>query len=85
MWVPLVIVAMQAFFGVDLYAAGPAWLAANALFGLAVIPLAVFAAKRYGSRLREVSALGALADAIAGRSLAAALDSLDAIRRFEEE
>ena len=51
MWVPLLIVALRGLFGVDVYAAGPAWLVANALFGVAVIPLAIFIAKRYGSRL----------------------------------
>jgi hypothetical protein len=85
MWLPLAIVALRAFFGVDLYAAGWGWLAANALFGLAVIPVAIFLAKRYGDRLAAYSPLRALADTIAGRDLAEALDSLGAIRRFLED
>jgi hypothetical protein len=85
MWVPLLIVAMRGLFGVDVYAAGSGWLVANALFGLAVIPLAIFMAKRYGARIASSTPMRTLADGIAGRSLAAALDYLDAIRRFEEE
>lgn len=84
MWVPLLVVALRGLFGVDAYAA-PAWLVANALFGLAVIPLAIFIAKRYGSRLANFTPVRALADAVAGRSLVAALDRIDAIRRFESE
>lgn len=85
MWVPLLIVGVRGLFGADVYAAGSAWLVANALFGVAVIPLAVFVAKRYGSRLASLTPMRALADAIAGRSLAAALDHLAALRRFEED
>jgi hypothetical protein len=85
MWVPLLIVALRGFFGVDAYALNAAWLAANVLFGLAVIPVAVFLARRFGDRLKRMGFMRGLADAIAGRSLAAALDSLDAVRRFERD
>ncbi len=84
MWVPLFVVALQAFFGVDVYAAGWEWLCANLLFGLAVIPLAVAISRRYGSKLARIAPLRGLTDDIAGRSLVAAQDHLDAIRRFEE-
>jgi hypothetical protein len=85
MWVPLLIVALRGFFGVDLYAVADAgWLVANGLLGVAVIPLATFAARRYGQRLARFGFIRTLADDIAGRSLARALDALDAIRRFEE-
>ncbi|HEY6327454.1 MAG TPA: hypothetical protein VIW73_13200 [Candidatus Cybelea sp.] len=82
MWVPLLIVALRGFFGVDAYAINPAWLGANVLFGLAVIPAAVFLARRYGERLGWMRGL---TDAVAGRSLAGALDSLDSVRRFERD
>ena len=85
MWLPIAIVALRALFGVDLYEAGWAWLAGNALFGLAVIPVAVFVAKRYGERLSSRASIRALADTIAGRSLSEALESLDSIRRFAED
>jgi hypothetical protein len=84
MWVPLLIVGLRAF-GVDLLAVTSAsWLAANVLFGFAVIPLAVFVARRYGQRLGQSTLMRSLADEVAGRSLIAALNSLDTIRRFEE-
>jgi hypothetical protein len=85
MWVPLLVVGAEGIFGIDAYAFGAAWLGVNALFGLAVIPFAVYAAKSYGPRLSRSTWLRALADEIAGRSLAAAVRALDAIRRFEEE
>ncbi|MGC9991275.1 MAG: hypothetical protein ABSD52_02595 [Candidatus Cybelea sp.] len=86
MWVPLLIVASRWLFGIDIYAAAsPAWLAANAILGLAVIPLAIALAKTYGSRLERGTPMRFLADEIAGRSLTAALDDLAAIRRFAEE
>ncbi len=83
MWVPLLIVGLRGIFGVDVYAAGTAWLAANLLFGIAVIPAAVFVARRYRRWFESSKQMRPLADAIAGRSLTTALDSLDAIRRFE--
>lgn len=85
MWVPLLVVGARGLFGLDVYAAGPLWLAANLLFGLAVIPIAIAIANRYGARIAQHTAMRRLADAIAGRSLVAALDSLDSIRRFERE
>ena len=78
--------ASRWLFGIDIYAAAsPAWLAANAILGLAVIPLAIALAKTYGSRLERGTPMRFLADEIAGRSLTAALDDLAAIRRFAEE
>ncbi|MBV9719944.1 MAG: hypothetical protein JOZ77_11540 [Candidatus Eremiobacteraeota bacterium] len=83
MWLPLFIVGARGVFGWNVYAAGPAWIAGNLLFGLAVIPLGVFVAKRYGTRLSHSAAMRRMADEIAGRSLTKALESLDSIRRFE--
>jgi hypothetical protein len=84
MWVPLAIVLLKGLAGVDLYAAGTGWLFANAFFGLAVIPIAIYVAKRFGARLNRNRALRYIADTIAGRNLTDALASLDAVRRFED-
>jgi hypothetical protein len=85
MWLPICIVLVRAMFGVDIDSvASPAWLAANVLFGLAVIPIAIFLARHYGPRLKDSIAMRRIADAIAGRNLAKALDALDSIKRFEE-
>jgi hypothetical protein len=86
MWLPLVIVASRWLLGIDIYAvASPAWLAANAILGLVVIPVAIAIAKTYGSKLARATPMRLVADEVAGRSLAAALDDLAAIRRFAEE
>ncbi|MGH7727802.1 MAG: hypothetical protein ACREM2_03260 [Vulcanimicrobiaceae bacterium] len=85
MWLPLLIVAARGLLGVDIYSAvSPAWLAANIVFGLALIPIALVAARTRGSRIARFGPLRALADDVAGRSLRAAHDALDSIRRFEE-
>jgi hypothetical protein len=84
MWVPLLVVVLRGLFRVDIYAvAAPSWFLANLLFGLAVIPVGILLARRYGDVFERSSRARSLADAIAGRSLAAALDALDTIRRFE--
>jgi hypothetical protein len=71
---------------VDLYRAfGAPWLAANAALGLAVIPLGIWAARRFGPRLAQTSFGRALAEDIAGRSLIRAQAELEALRRFERE
>ncbi len=85
MWLPLLIVALRGLFGVDAYTLDVTWLAANVLFGFAVIPAAIFVARRYADRLGRTGLMRGLADAVAGRSLAAALDSLDSVRRFERD
>lgn len=86
MWLPIVIVGTRLLFGVDLYAvASPAWLVANVLFGLAVIPIAIALARYFGARFARTAFGRRLADDIAGRSLAAAREDLDAIARFARE
>lgn len=82
MWVPLLIVGARGFFGLDAYAAGIPWLAANAAFGVAVIPLAVWVARRYGPQSSAAPWMRELADTIAGRTLAEARDALAVIEGF---
>jgi len=85
-WTPLAIVAARGLLGADLYRVpGPLWLAVNLAFGLAVIPLAVWLSRRHAQRLRGSRFLSRLADDIAGRNLAAAVGSLQAIQEFETE
>lgn len=86
MWLPALIVVLRGLFGVDVYAtASPSWFIANLLFGLAVIPVAILLARRYGQTFKRSSLIRGLADDIAGRSLVAALESLDGLRRFEDD
>ena len=86
MWVPFLIVALKGLFGVDAYRAlGLVYLTVNAVAGIAVIPLGLWFSKRFGKRISRTVFGRTLVDDLAGRSLATALASLDAIRRFEAE
>lgn len=85
LWTPLVIVGAHALAGVDLYREAPAWLVANLGFGLAVVLLAVWAARRYGDRIRRSRLGRALADGIVDRRLGAAAADLEEIERFGTE
>ena len=85
MWLPILVVGMRAAFGVNIYDyANTAWLAANVLLGLAVIPPAIFLARRYGPRLEGTTVMRRIADAIAGKTLSEASATLASIHRFEE-
>ncbi len=86
LWTPLAIVAAQGLFGFDVYREfGPLWIAANLGFGLAMIPLVIWIARRFATRFEGSRILKHLADDIAGRSLGRAMDLLDEITQFEEE
>jgi hypothetical protein len=86
MWLPVLVVVLRGLFGIDVYAAAPpSWFIGNLLFGLAVIPIAILLARRYGHLFKRSSLVRGLADDIAGRSLVAALDALDTLRRFEDD
>jgi hypothetical protein len=84
LWLPVAIVLLRGLFGVDLYAAGAAWLLGNIGFGLAILALGAAIAKRHGPHLAEGTSIREAADIIAGRSLSEALNALDSIRRFED-
>lgn len=84
LWTPLAIVAAKGLAGFDLYLLGPEVIAANLAFGLAVIPLVLWVARRFAGRLSP-HLLQRLADDVAGRSLATALGHLEEIARFEDE
>ena len=86
LWTPLAIVGAKALLGVDLYRAfGPLWIALNFALGVAVIPLAIWIARRHAGWFRNARFLQQLADDIAGRSLTRATGHLDEIARFEDE
>ena len=85
LWTPLLIVSMKGFFGVDAYAAfGTAFLIANLLFGLLLIPLAVWISKRYETRMKASPLVRSLMRTLAGRSLDSAAASLGSISDFEK-
>jgi hypothetical protein len=84
LWTPLAIVGAQALIGLDLYQGfGVRWIAANLLFGIAVIPVAIWIARRCADRFRNTSFARQIVDDIAGRSLMAATAAADEIAQFE--
>ncbi|MDQ6924708.1 MAG: hypothetical protein M3154_00540 [Candidatus Eremiobacteraeota bacterium] len=86
LWMPLLIVCLRGFFGVDAYdALGAGYLAANLALGMSVIPLGLWVSRRYADRFERSSLARSLMDDVTGRSLLTALDSLRTILRFENE
>lgn len=84
-WTPLSIVAAQALFGMDLYAAfGVSWLAANLLFGLLVIAFALWISKRFAASLERSSLMRELLRDVAGYNLTAATGFLRSLSQLEE-
>lgn len=85
-WTPLLIVALKGLLGLDAYAIFPArYLIANGLFGLAVIPLAIWISRRYADRMERSPLVRRLLRDMAGYNLNAATESLSSLARFEAE
>ncbi|HEY8298790.1 MAG TPA: hypothetical protein VIG32_12305 [Candidatus Baltobacteraceae bacterium] len=85
-WPPLLIVLFKGAFGLDAYALfGSAYIWANALVGLAVIPLAIWLSKRIDTHASESPVMRRLIRTINGSSLNAAIDSLAKLADFENE
>jgi hypothetical protein len=86
LWTPLLIVGLKGLLGLDVYAIFSArYLLANALFGLAVIPLAVWIARRSADRMGRSPLAQRLLRDIAGYNLKAAAGFLSRLARFEAE
>jgi hypothetical protein len=86
LWTPLLIVALEGFLRVDAYKTlGGAYLLANLLFGLAIIPLAIWLSKKFGDRMDRSPKIQWLMKELAGYNLNAASDFLATLSEFEEE
>jgi hypothetical protein len=86
LWTPLLIVALKGFLGVDAYKAlGASYLFANLLFGLAIIPLAIWLSKKFSSRMNRSPLMQRLMKDLAGYNLNAATDFLATLSEFEDE
>jgi hypothetical protein len=86
LWTPLLIVGLKGFFGVDAYASlGAGFLAANVLFGLLVLALALWVSRHYADRMGRSPLVQRLMRDLSGQSLAKATEFLGALARFEEE
>ena len=80
----MLIVGLKGLLGVDAYALfSSAWLAANVLFGVAVIPLAVWISRRYADRMKGSPLVRSLMRDMAGYNLNAAMGFLGKLERFE--
>jgi serine/threonine-protein kinase len=86
LWIPMLIVAMKGLLGLDAYAILPTdWLIGNVVFGLAVIPLAIWIARRYADRMERSPLAQRLLRDLAGYNLNAAARFLSRVAEFEEE
>ncbi|MGO8671552.1 MAG: hypothetical protein ACLQVD_09345 [Capsulimonadaceae bacterium] len=82
-WAPFAIVLSKVLFGFARY--DVAWLWANILFGLALIPVTVWVSKKFGDRMTASPFLQRVMKDIAGHSLTAAGAFITRLREFEEE
>jgi hypothetical protein len=80
-WVPIFIVLMKAFLGVDVWRTfDRTWIVVNLLFGIAMIPAGLWFARKYGPRMGQK-----FLNDIAGYNLNAASGFLAELARFEDE
>lgn len=85
-WIPFLIVALKGFWDVDAYRVlGTAFLSANLAAGLAIIPLAIWALKRFGDRMGRSPVMHRLMRELAGYNMNAATDFLATLSEFENE
>jgi len=85
-WVPAVVVAMKGVLGLDAYEIfGFPYILVNLAFGLAVIPLAVWVARRYGETMSGWPVMQGLLRDLAGREVVVALTFLTTLETEWEE
>jgi hypothetical protein len=85
-WVPFTIVALKGFLGVDAYRVfGGVVLAVNVLFGLAIIPMAIWVSRKFGDRMGRSPIIQGLMRELAGYNLNAATRFLATLSEFEDE
>ena len=82
-WAPFLIVVSKVLLGLEGFSA--AWLWANVIFGLALIPLAIWLSKKFGDRMGQFPFIQQLMKDIAGRNLNAAAAFLTTVSEFEHE
>ena len=85
-WIPFLVVAFKGFFGLDAWHLfSTPYIAANLLFGLAVIPFAIGLSKKFGPRLDRSPFLQRLTRSLSGYNLNAASSFLSTLSAFERE
>ncbi len=85
-WVPFLIVVLKGGFGVDAYQVlDRTYLAVNILFGLAIIPLAIWVSRKYGDRMGRSPIIQRLMRILAGYDLNAAASFLTTLSHFADD
>ena len=85
MWVPLLLVGLRGFFGIDPVAVlGLRYIAANAAFGAAVLAGAVWTARRYAGSAGPAW-LRYFSETLSGAEVRAASQQLAALTRYEAD
>jgi hypothetical protein len=85
-WTPFVIVVLKTLFDIDAYSSpGVPWLAANLVFTVAVVALAIQLSKRFGTRSSGSPILQRLMKDLAGHNLNEAAGFLATLAEFDEE
>lgn len=84
LWLPMLIVALRGFLGVDAYALlDRGWMIANLLFGIAFLAAAYWASRRYADRVQSSPRLRRLMRHLAGHTLHAAEDALERLESID--
>ena len=81
---PFLVLLFKGVFGVDLYAAAPAFVPACVAFSLAMIPAALALAPRLARQSQGPGGLRKVADSLAGSDMRDAQDFLARLARFEQ-
>ena len=85
-WLPFLIVAFKAFFGISVYRIlGDRFLVVNGLASGAVLPVLVWLSKRFSRNMERSPFFRKIARSIEGGYIDTALDSAAAISAFESE
>jgi hypothetical protein len=85
-WIPLLVVALKGFWDVDAYKVLTTWfLVVNVVFGVAVIPVAIWVSKKCGERMGKSPAIQRLMLELAGYNLREATRFLGTLSEFENE
>jgi hypothetical protein len=85
-WTPFAIVVLKVLFDIDAYRSpGVPWLAANLVFSVAVVALAMFLAKKYGHRMTGSPTLQRFLKDLAGYNLSDAAGFLTTLAEFDVE
>jgi hypothetical protein len=85
-WAPFLVVVSQALFGADVFRLfGAAWVMANVLLGLALIPLSIWLSRRFHDRFTRSPLIQQVMNDLSGNNLNAAVAFLASLSEFEDE